>query len=108
MAERFLIIRLGAMGDIIHSLPAAAALRRAHPTAEIGWAIEERWVELLTTRAGIAGRRGPEKPLPDRIHLVNTRAWREAMFSDETWREALAAIKEIRSFHYDTAIRSEE
>jgi heptosyltransferase I len=104
MAERFLIIRLGAMGDIIHSLPAAAALRRVRPSAEIGWAIEDRWVELLSTRSALADRRGPQKPLPDRIHLVNTRAWREAMFSDETWREAAAAIKEIRGFHYDTAI----
>src|SRR5690242_7224433 len=98
MAERFLIIRLGAMGDIIHSLPAAAALRRAHPSAEIGWAVEDRWVELLTTRAAMAERRGPQKPLPDRIHLVNTRAWREAMWSDETWREVIASIKEIRQF----------
>jgi heptosyltransferase-1 len=104
MAERFLIIRLGAMGDIIHSLPAAAALRRARPTAEIAWAIEDRWVELLSTRTALAERRGPQKPLPDRIHLVNTRAWREAMLSDETWREAMASMREIRSFHYDIAV----
>jgi heptosyltransferase-1 len=103
MAERFLIVRLGAMGDIIHSLPAAAALRRAQPTADIGWAIEDRWVELLSTRAALGEARGPAKPLPDRIHLVNTRAWREAMWSDETWREAVTAMKEIRSFHYETA-----
>jgi heptosyltransferase-1 len=104
MAERFLIVRLGAMGDIIHSLPAAAALRRARPTAEIGWAVEDRWVELLSTRAALGDRRGPQKPLPDRIHIVNTRAWREAMFSDETWREAMDAIKQIRGFRYDIAI----
>jgi heptosyltransferase-1 len=41
--KNILIVRLGAMGDVIHSLPVAAALRQAYPTAHIGWAIEERW-----------------------------------------------------------------
>ena len=41
--ERLLIVRLSAMGDIIHTLPAATALRRAFPQATLGWLIEERW-----------------------------------------------------------------
>lgn len=44
---RILIVRLGAMGDVIHALPAAAALRREFPTAHIAWAIEPRWAPLL-------------------------------------------------------------
>ncbi len=45
--ERLLIVRLSAMGDVIHTLPAAQALRYAFPDAMIGWLIEERWAELL-------------------------------------------------------------
>ena len=45
--ERLLIVRLSAMGDVIHSLPAVESLRRAFPQAHIGWLIEERWAELL-------------------------------------------------------------
>jgi heptosyltransferase-1 len=45
--ERILIVRLGAMGDIIHALPAAAALRRKHPRAHITWLVERRWLPLL-------------------------------------------------------------
>ena len=45
--ERLLIVRLSAMGDVIHTLPAAHALRAAFPQAFIGWLIEERWAELL-------------------------------------------------------------
>ncbi len=44
---RVLIVRIGAMGDVLHALPAVAALRRAEPAAEIGWAIDPRWAPLL-------------------------------------------------------------
>ena len=42
-----LIVRLGAMGDIIHALPAAAALKRAFPGSTLSWAVEPRWRDLL-------------------------------------------------------------
>ena len=44
---RLLIVRLGAVGDIIHTLPVAAALRRRFPDATIDWAVDERYAELL-------------------------------------------------------------
>jgi heptosyltransferase I len=48
MAEqRFLLVRLGSMGDIIHALPAAGALRDTFPAAQIDWAVEPRWTRLL-------------------------------------------------------------
>ena len=46
---RMVIVRLGAMGDVIHGLHAAAALREAFPETLLGWLIEERWAELLCT-----------------------------------------------------------
>ncbi|HET8667673.1 MAG TPA: hypothetical protein VFM10_06810, partial [Terriglobales bacterium] len=55
--HRILIVRLGAMGDVIHALPAVAAIRRAWPQAEIGWVIEERWLELLSTREALEAPR---------------------------------------------------
>lgn len=48
MAElRFLLLRLGSLGDIIHALPSAAALRDTFPAAQIDWAVEPRWTRLL-------------------------------------------------------------
>jgi lipopolysaccharide heptosyltransferase I len=36
------IVRLGALGDIVHAIPAAAALRRAFPEARIDWVVEAK------------------------------------------------------------------
>ena len=45
--RRILIVRLGALGDIIHAIPAAAALRSRYPDARIHWMVDPRYVELL-------------------------------------------------------------
>ena len=42
-----LIVRLGALGDIIHALPVAAALRARFGDARIDWVVDERHRELL-------------------------------------------------------------
>jgi heptosyltransferase-1 len=44
---KILMIRMGAMGDIVHALPAAATLRHAFPCAQIDWLVEEHWSALL-------------------------------------------------------------
>jgi lipopolysaccharide heptosyltransferase I len=51
--DRFLIIRLSSLGDIIHTLPAFAALRRSFPDAKIRWAVEEKGKEILDLVPGI-------------------------------------------------------
>ena len=42
-----LIVRLGALGDIVHAIPAAAALRKAHPSARIDWIVDARHRDLV-------------------------------------------------------------
>lgn len=44
---RFLIVRLGSMGDIVHTLPAVSALRESFPEARIDWVVEAKWLPLL-------------------------------------------------------------
>ena len=41
--KKFLIIKLSALGDIVHALPVARTLRQAYPDAFIAWMIEERY-----------------------------------------------------------------
>lgn len=47
MAERFLVVRLGSMGDIVHTLPAAAALNDSFPFAKVDWLVDRKWSALL-------------------------------------------------------------
>lgn len=44
---RILAVRLGAMGDVIHTLPAVASLKHSFPGCRVTWAIEPRWADLL-------------------------------------------------------------
>ena len=103
--ERLLIVRLSAMGDVIHSLPAAATLRAAFPEAMVGWVIEERWAELLCTLpTARSGPRSPQRPLVDRVHTVNLKAWRRSLDSPQTWERVAAAISELRGIRYQVAV----
>jgi heptosyltransferase-1 len=95
MPKKILIVRLGAMGDIIHALPAAMLLIASFPEAKIGWVVERRWSELLEWKFG--GR-----PFPDLVHKVDTRGWRKRFWSSR--REIAASLRELRAEKYDVAV----
>jgi heptosyltransferase-1 len=42
-----LLVRLGAFGDVLHALPAAASMKRTIPGARLTWAIDPKWQWLL-------------------------------------------------------------
>jgi heptosyltransferase-1 len=103
--ERLLIVRLSAMGDVIHTLPAVQLLRTALPQAHIGWLIEERWAELLC--AAGTSRRGPrsvQRPLVDEVHAVNLKSWRKSPFSISTLQSAATVWNDVRGARYDVAV----
>jgi heptosyltransferase I len=103
--ESLLVVRLGAMGDVIHTLPAVAALRAASPQTRIGWVIEQRWMELLCAKdASRSGPRNPSRPLVDFLHVVDTKRWRKSPFSLETRRQMSAVRKELIGEHYELAV----
>ena len=59
-----LVVRLGALGDIVHTVPAAAALRRAFPDARLDWLVDARhraFLDLVTVldRAVVLERASP-------------------------------------------------
>ena len=103
--RKLLIVRLGSMGDIIHTLPAVTALRSAFPGAILGWVVEECWAELLCTLP--EPRSGPlsvRRPLVDRVHIVNTKAWRASPLSTQTWEQIAAGFSELRAQRYELAV----
>jgi heptosyltransferase-1 len=103
--ERILVVRLSAMGDIIHAMPAVAALHAALPAMKIGWLLEERWAELFCAAdSARSGPLSPQRPLADNIHTVDTKRWRKFPLSAETRRSFIASISEIKKQHYDVAV----
>ena len=103
---RLLIVRLGAMGDILHALPAVTALRIAHPGWVIDWVVEPRWRALLaaTEETGSSSSRNPLRPLVDRFYLAATKEWRNAPLSRKTLHEILALRSELRFGAYDAVL----
>ncbi len=47
-ADAILVVRLGAMGDILHALPAAASLKLSFPDRQLIWAVDQFWTPLLS------------------------------------------------------------
>lgn len=51
--QRFLVVRLSSLGDIVHTLPAIAALRESFASAQIDWVVDQRWLQLAEMVQGI-------------------------------------------------------
>lgn len=84
---KFLIVRLGALGDIVHAVPVAVALRRAWPNAQIDWVVSAKHREILDL-----------VPVLDRRIVVNDRGPRTGGVS------LTAAVRDLRRQQYDVAI----
>jgi heptosyltransferase I len=64
---RIVVVRLGAMGDVIHALPAVASLKHSFPGSHLTWLVEAQWAPLLE-----------QNPYVDRIAILERRnpgAW---------------------------------
>jgi lipopolysaccharide heptosyltransferase I len=85
--NKFLIIRQGSLGDVIHGIPTAAALRRRYPQAQIDWIVDPRYVELLDL-VECLDRRIPFEPRD----LARGRG--------ATW----STLSQLRRTHYDAVI----
>lgn len=98
---RLLVVRLGAMGDILHSMPAVTALRQAHPEWEIGWAIEPQWRGLFCANG--CEPRTSSMPLVDQLHTVPAKQWAKSPLNAATLRDIRRVRRELRAMRYDIA-----
>ena len=102
---RLLVVRLSAMGDILHALPAVTALRLAHPEWEIGWVVEPRWSALLKTGGRDLGSGiGAEQPLVNRVHFAATKTWGKKPLSAQTLRAIMALRRELHATAYGAVL----
>jgi heptosyltransferase I len=54
--KRILIVRMSALGDIVHALPVLSALRTASPQVEVDWLVDRKYAGILTFVDGLAQR----------------------------------------------------
>lgn len=78
-----LLVKLSAIGDVIHTLPALAALRRCYPDADITWVVEEAAADLLSGHPDL-----------DRVLVLRRKTW----IRDVRRGRISAPLGEMRTF----------
>jgi heptosyltransferase I len=93
--NRILIVRLSALGDIIHALPVLFAIKRALPDATVDWLVEDNYASVLAL-----------VPELDRRVIVRARASgaSDVSVSFGGGLGYVRAISHLRARHYDAAI----
>ena len=91
------IVRLTSLGDVIHTLPVASAIRRHTPDTRILWLVEEREEIILRNN-----------PVVDDVIVVPLRRWRSSLTSLDGWRTSTREIgnlsRRLRAAAIDVAI----
>jgi heptosyltransferase I len=82
---RILIVKLSSIGDVVHTLPAAALLRRALPHARIAWVVERRASEIIKDSQAL-----------DELIEIDTPAWRKQLLGSAMHDQVRARLAELR------------
>jgi len=90
---KILIVKLSSIGDVVHALPALAAIRRALPDAEISWAVERGAAEIL---------RGNK--LINNLIEIDTRSLRSGKKIEEILINVGKQLRELRRFEFDEVL----
>jgi heptosyltransferase-1 len=91
-----LIVKLSAIGDVIHTLPSLAALRKLYPEAHITWVVEEAAAGLIKNHPDL-----------DSVLISRRKSWIKYFRKGEIYRplrEMRAFLKELRQRPYDLVI----
>jgi ADP-heptose:LPS heptosyltransferase len=90
---RFLAVRLGSLGDIVHTFPAVSGLRNSFPRAEIIWLTHPRWVNLVAS-SGLATQIWPVDSrnlasVRQTVAKIRAQRWNAAIDYQGLWKSAL-------------------
>lgn len=90
---RVVLVRLSALGDLVHTWPLATALRQALPQLHLTWVVEEPF------RPMVEGH-----PAVDCVMTAATGRWRKSPFSRQTRTETASLQMKLREIHPDCAL----
>ncbi len=86
LPRRLLLARLSAHGDVIHTLPLLAAIKRSDSSVYVGWLVEASAASLLENH-----------PLIDRLHVVQRKRWLAMARNPLNWPQVFQEIAELLS-----------
>lgn len=95
-SPHILIIRLSAIGDVIHSLPVAEAVRKSYPEARISWIVEKKAYPLVELN-----------PYLDEVILFPKFKWKEEFKANKisTIKSVMRYFRSIRNnYNFDFAL----
>ncbi len=90
---RLLIVKLSSIGDVVHTLPALAAIHRQLPDVEVSWVVEKRAADILRNN-----------PLLSRLIVVDTRILRHKSVLGKTIKTAKRQLRDLRASEFDLSI----
>ncbi len=91
--QKYLVIRLSSIGDIVHTLPAVSALGETFPDSEITWLVESHYATILEGN-----------PYVHRVVEIDTLGWRKRLASPETARQIVHCLRRLREDLFDAVI----
>jgi heptosyltransferase I len=91
--QKILIVRLGAIGDVIRTLPALRVLRHNLPDALIAWVVEDRAASILINHSDL-----------NKVFVLPRKEWQKKPLTVKTLKEIIRFIKNLRKENFDLVL----
>ena len=91
--KKILIIRLSALGDSIHTIPLAAALRKQYPTSQLDWIVEDKAAKFIQNN-----------PLLNNVFVLHKKNKSKIQFL----KEFISVLNKIKKEKYDVVIDTQQ
>lgn len=95
--KKILILRLSALGDTIHTLPLAFAIKKTYPNCEIGWVVEDKAKLFIENN-----------PLIDYCYVIPKKQWKKRGLCFQNLKEFKSIIDSINEQHYDIVLDTQQ
>lgn len=90
---KILIVKVSSLGDVVHTMPVIADIRRHAPNAQIDWLVEEHFADLVRLVAGVR-----------RVIPFALRRWRKQLLRRAVWREIHALRRALAAEAYHAVL----
>lgn len=90
MVLKILVVKLSAIGDVIHSLPVVDYLKDRFPDAQIDWVVEKSCHDFLSSHTQL-----------NRVFLADIKKWRKELFKFKTWYSIKCLFFKLNKANYD-------